>query len=194
MLTMLRISGIKGSIRTVVVFAAAVVAGALFASLPVTIDGGSFDLNSALAVGNGNGNGGVGQGDGRGAVNGGLGGDLSSSMGSLNSARADATAFANASSDSTIGNLTDASDDLMAYLDAVTALETLQTEYGALSLEDQEGAAGEALLEDIADAEDNVEAALADATDALMDAANKDGMIDADVVDAVAGLMEGKLD
>ncbi len=191
MLTMSRISGIKGSIRTVAVFAAAVVAGALFASLPVTIDGGSFDINAAQAVGNGNGNGGVGQGDGRGATNGSVGGETSSKMGSLNSARADAQAFLNASSDSTIGKLADAYDDLMAYLDAVAVLDALQAAYDLL---DPESAEAIALLEDIALAQIDVDTAVTDATAALMDAANKDGMIDADVVDAVAGLMEGKLD
>ncbi len=116
MLTMLRISEIKGSIRPVAVFAATVVAGTLFASLPVTIDGGSFDLNTALAVGNGNenSNGGIGQGSGQGDTNG--GGNATANAGSLNAAHASTQGLTNANARSRPGAL-------RAYMEAMVAYE-----------------------------------------------------------------------
>ena len=163
MLTIVRNSKIKVNIRGVAVLAVAVVAGALIASLPVTIDGGSLGHKTALAVGNGNGNGGVGSaGQGKGATNGGLGGD-SSGLRSLNSARADTQAFVHANRDhSPVGQLATYMEAIVAYLAAVDA-------------DDEEAAA----------------LALGDAAAALQAAANG-GIIDADVLDAVNELLDGK--
>lgn len=175
-----------GTIAATTVFAAVIVIS------PLSMDGPPLAYNSALAVGNGNG--GVGQGNGRGAANGSIGGETASKMGSLNAARADSKAFFNASANSTIGKLAEAYGELAAYSDAVAALDALQAEFDALSEADKTGPVGDALLADIASAENDVTTALGEANDALMDAANKDGQIDADVVNAVAGLMAGKLD
>ena len=182
---------IEKAVHTAGTIAATAVFAAVMVVSPLSFDGPSLGYNSALAVGNVNG--GVGQGKGRGATNGSLGG-FSSTLGSLNAARADSKAFFNASPNSTIGKLAGAYNALSAYSGAMAALDALQAEFDALSEADKGGPVGDALLAEIALAEGDVDTTLADATAALMDAANKDGQIDANVVDAVARLMDAKLD
>lgn len=152
------------------VIAASAVLGALLAAAPVSLDGPLLASKSALAVGNGNGNGGVGNGSGRGADNGGLGGN-SAGLGGFNSARADRQGLTNANGNSPPGMLAENYELLVAYRDALTALEG-----------DPEDT----------DLQDAVADALADVIAALSDGTNKE--LDADSIDAILSLLGDKLD
>lgn len=91
-------------------------------------------------------------------------GETAMSLGSLNAAHASETAFANASEDSVVGKLSAYMEDIKAYLDSLDGSE------------DEQNAA--------------LEAAAAD----LADAANKDELLDAETIDALNTLLDGKAD
>lgn len=152
------------------VIAASAILGTLLVAAPLSVDGPFLAMKSALAVGNGNGNGGVGNGSGRGADNGSLGGN-SAGLGGFNSARADRQGLTNANENSPPGMLADKYDLLVAYRDAVAALEG-----------DPENT----------DLQDAVADALADVIDALSDGSNK--VLDADSIDDILTLLSDKLD
>lgn len=191
--------------------AASVLGAALIAALgisaPITVDSGGPSMQDALA-GRGGGNGGGRGGDhGRGHGGGGMSGSVSDlsgtspaaagahrnqaddapvsvtsggdgpsdkpaaaagatamSLGSLNAAHASETAFANASEGSVVGILSAYMEDIKAYLDALDGSEAEQ------------------------------DAALEDAAADLADAANKDDQLDAETIDALNTLLDGKGD
>lgn len=93
-----------------------------------------------------------------------LTGETAEALGSLNAAHASEAAFANASEDSVVGRLSAYMEDMKAYLD---------------SLGGSDGEQNAAL-----------EAAAAD----LAGAANKDTKLNADTIDAVNALLDGKAD
>lgn len=92
-------------------------------------------------------------------------GATAGALGALNAAHASGSAFANASENSVVGKLSAYMDDMAAYLDAL-----------------------------IDGGEAEQDAALQAAAGHLADAANKDELVDADLIHAVNTLLDGKAD
>jgi hypothetical protein len=173
--------------------AVAALAFGLFLSTPLTADLGAtgaitLDLKAAYAKGgNGGGNGGGNRGSngaaGSYSANGNGKGAMASTLGSLNAAHASSQAFDHANRNSRVGALADYMDAMTDYRDAIADLNAYMASL----------AVGE---EPEADLLGPLEAAVDEAFDravgSLEDAANKDSLIDADVVHAVNEMLNGK--
>ncbi len=180
---------------------------ALFVAIsPVTFDGASVVKQSAYAAAGGNGNGSNGGGyRNSGSVDGSSSGNetsaananLASVLGSVNAApnananeRPHPGALANY-----IESLTGSMEVYLAARDLLTAAEIALAGFAPVDPEDlseAEQAELEALREAVDLARDGVNATLSEAAGYLGDTANKGSMIDANVVDAVNSLLDGK--
>lgn len=181
---------------------------ALFVAIsPITFDGASVVRQSAYAAAGGNGNNGGGYGNNAGSVDGSSSGNeisagnanLASVLGSLNASpnananeRPHPGALANY-----LESLTGSMEVYLAARDLLTAAELALAGFAPVDpgdLSEAEQAELEALREAVDLARDGVNATLSEAAGYLGDTANKGGMIDANVVDAVNSLLDGESD